>query len=224
MPAKVKDEFLPRSMLLLCIGTAAVLLLAQWQVNGGRSSTGIGLLAWIQPRTAHRTSLLGLAANNSPQQQARMSRPPSANRATPANVASQRLPIVANSPTLLVDLSDRQVYLYRQSRLQVSYPLAIGQAGWETPTGSFQIQMMEPDPEWVHPITGEVVPAGAGNPLGKRWIGFWTDGQMEIGFHGTDQEDLIGEAVSHGCLRMRNADVVTLYQQVSVGTPVIVQP
>jgi lipoprotein-anchoring transpeptidase ErfK/SrfK len=125
---------------------------------------------------------------------------------------------------LVVDLSDRQVYLYRQSRLQASYPLAIGQSGWETPTGSFQIQAMEPDPEWVHPITGEVIPAGPGNPLGKRWIGFWTDGQMEIGFHGTDQEELIGEAVSHGCLRMRNDDVVALYQQVSVGTPVIVQP
>lgn len=229
MSAKAKDEFLSRSLMLLCVGTAAVLLLAQWQVNGVRSGTGIGLFTGRQSRAAHRTSPPGLPSRSSDQPGfSGRRRPPfqrnSTNLATQTRVANQQLPIAANSPTLLVDLSDRQVYLYQQSRVQASYPLAIGQVGWETPTGSFQVQAMEPNPEWVHPITGEVVPAGDGNPLGKRWIGFWTDGQMEIGFHGTDQEELIGEAVSHGCLRMRNADVIALYQQVSVGTPVVVQP
>ncbi|MGI0486090.1 L,D-transpeptidase [Pantanalinema rosaneae CENA516] len=229
MSVKTKDEFLPRSMMWLCMGTAVVLLLAQWQVSGVRSRTGIALLPGQSLRTAHRTSPPGLPTLTSQRQAANGSRrlmPPttSAKGTTSATASRSPLSIAANSPTLLVDLSDRQVYVYRQSRLQASYPLAIGQAGWETPTGSFQIHMMEREPDWVHPITGEVIPAGDGNPLGKRWLGFWSDGQLEIGFHGTDQEELIGSAVSHGCLRMRNADVIALYEQVSIGTPVVVQP
>lgn len=226
MSVKTKDEFLPRSMMLLCVGTAIVLLLAQWQVSGARSRTGITSFTWRQSRLAHRTSPPSMAADRAQQQpnNGRRQIPRTSSTNLSATSPRQPLPIAANSPTLLVDLSDRQVYVYRQSRLQTSYPLAIGQVGWETPTGSFQIQAMEPNPEWVHPITGEVIPAGADNPLGKRWLGFWSDGQMEIGFHGTDQEELIGEAVSHGCLRMRNADVVDLYERVSVGTPVVVQP
>lgn len=124
---------------------------------------------------------------------------------------------------LIVDLSDRKVSLYKGNQLQTEYPLAVAQAGWETPTGIFQVLNKEQDPLWVHPITGEEVAPGPDNPLGVAWIGFWTDGESEIGFHGTNQEELIGEAVSHGCLRMRNADIEAIYAQVTQGTPVIVQ-
>ncbi|WP_421657155.1 L,D-transpeptidase [Leptothermofonsia sp. ETS-13] len=130
---------------------------------------------------------------------------------------------VEEGPNLVVDLSDRRVYLYQGKKLKTSYPLAIGQEGWETPTGSFEVIEMQKDPKWLHPITKEVVLPGANNPLGKRWIGFWSDGKTHLGFHGTNQEDLIGQAVSHGCLRMRNKDVIALYDQVSEGTPVKVR-
>ena len=125
---------------------------------------------------------------------------------------------------LVVDLSDRRVYLYQQRILKGSYPLAVGQAGWETPTGSFKVFQMTPNPSWQHPITKKVIPPGPDNPLGKWWIGFWSNEQMLIGFHGTDQETLIGEAVSHGCLRMKNADIAALYRQISLGTVVEVRP
>ncbi|TAF12831.1 MAG: L,D-transpeptidase, partial [Nostocales cyanobacterium] len=69
----------------------------------------------------------------------------------------------------------------------------------------------------------EIFEAGTDSPLGDRWIGFWSDGKNEIGFHGTPNTDLIGAAVSHGCLRMRNADVRMLYEQVSLDTPVVVR-
>ncbi len=130
---------------------------------------------------------------------------------------------VEEGPNLVVDLSDRRVYLYQGKKLKTSYPLAVGQEGWETPTGSFEVIEMQKDPKWLHPITKEVVLPGANNPLGKRWIGFWSDGKTHLGFHGTNQEDLIGQAVSHGCLRMRNKDVIALYDQVSEGTPVKVR-
>ena len=133
-------------------------------------------------------------------------------------------PVITPTSKLIVDLSDRRVYVFDHDRQIAFYPIAIGQAGWETPAGRFQVIQMQQNPEWVHPITGEVVRSGPSNPLGNRWIGFWTDGHEQIGFHGTAQERLVGQAVSHGCLRMRNQDVEALYQQIKIGTPVIVRP
>lgn len=125
---------------------------------------------------------------------------------------------------LVLKLRDRRVYLYQGNQLKASYPVAIGKAGWETPKGSYHVRKMVRNPSWEHPWTGEVIPPGPDNPLGTRWIGFWTDGRDEIGFHGTPDEQLIGQAVSHGCVRMRNRDVQALFDQVNIGTSVIVQP
>ena len=125
---------------------------------------------------------------------------------------------------LVIKLSDRRVYLYRGNEIKASYPVAIGKAGWETPVGSYKVMEMQRDPVWEHPWTGQLVPPGAKNPLGARWIGFWTDGKNFIGFHGTPQEKLVGQAVSHGCVRMRNQDILALYAQVDIGTPVTVKP
>ncbi|WP_341526942.1 L,D-transpeptidase [Nostoc sp. UHCC 0302] len=124
---------------------------------------------------------------------------------------------------VVVDLSDRRAYVYAKDEVIASYPLAIGKKGWETPTGNFQVRRMQHHPIWRHPITGKIFDAGTDSPLGDRWIGFWTDGRNEIGFHGTPDTELIGTAVSHGCLRMRNPDVRLLYEQVSLGTPVVVR-
>lgn len=145
----------------------------------------------------------------------------------PRPILASPVPAAVGSVTkakLVVDLSDRQVYVYQQGTLKASYPLAVGQAGWETPTGAFTVFQMMPNPSWQHPITKAVIPPGPDNPLGKWWIGFWANDKMLIGFHGTDQETLIGEAVSHGCLRMRNRDISALYQQVALGTVVEVRP
>lgn len=136
---------------------------------------------------------------------------------------------VARSPQavqtrLMVDLSDRTVVLYRRDKPIAEYPIAIGQKGWETPTGTFTVEDKHVDPAWEHPITGEVIPPGPDSPLGSRWIGFWTDGVNQIGFHGTNQAELIGLAVSHGCIRMHNDDIEQMYEQVEVGTTVVVRP
>lgn len=125
---------------------------------------------------------------------------------------------------LVIKLGDRRVYVYKNKKLKVSYPIGIGKAGWETPTGNYQVMDMQPHPIWEEPWTGKVILEGPDNPLGARWIGFWTDGRNSIGFHGTPTEKLVGQAVSHGCIRMRNRDVVALYEQVKMGTPVTVKP
>ncbi len=62
------------------------------------------------------------------------------------------------------------------------------------------------------------------NPLGERWIGFIRGDGWTIGIHGTPQPELLGRAVSKGCIRMRNDDVIRLYDRVRIGTPVVVEP
>ncbi len=130
---------------------------------------------------------------------------------------------VANNSRLVVDLSDRRSYVYHNEQLSASYPVAIGKEGWQTPTGSFKVLQMRKNPVWRHPLTGEVVQKGVNNPLGSRWIGFWSDGRSQIGFHGTNDKQLVGQAVSHGCLRMENQDIEKIYEKVAIGTPVIVR-
>ncbi len=134
-------------------------------------------------------------------------------------------PVKTVDSKLIVDLSDRQVSIFNKGKFKVKYPLAVGQEGWETPTGSFKIVQKLQNPVWQHPITHEKIPPGDDrNPLGKWWIGFTVANKLSIGFHGAADESLVGQAVSHGCLRMKNKDIEKLAQQVEVGTPVEVKP
>jgi lipoprotein-anchoring transpeptidase ErfK/SrfK len=130
----------------------------------------------------------------------------------------------AEDVRLVIRLKDRRVYVYRQNDIQTSFPIAVGKAGWETPKGTFKVIQKIKNPIWEHPWTGELVPSGPDNPLGSRWIGFWTDGKNVIGFHGTPNEESVGRAASHGCVRMFDKDVQVLFEKVDVGTPVIVEP
>jgi lipoprotein-anchoring transpeptidase ErfK/SrfK len=125
---------------------------------------------------------------------------------------------------LEVSLRQRQVILYRGSAEVKSYPVAIGKAGWETPTGNFTITQMLPNPAWKNPITDDILPPGdPENPLGPYWIGFWTEGWIWYGFHGTNEPESVGQAITHGCLRMYNNDVEELFSQVSLGTVVMIR-
>lgn len=125
---------------------------------------------------------------------------------------------------VVVKLSQRRVYLYQGDRVLATYPIAIGKRGWETPTGSFQVFSKEKNPVFKSFRTGQLIYPGADNPLGVRWIGIWTDGKTQLGFHGTNQEKLLGQAVSHGCIRMRNRDVTAMFERISIGTTVVVEP
>jgi lipoprotein-anchoring transpeptidase ErfK/SrfK len=141
------------------------------------------------------------------------------------------------SPTyLLLRLAERRLYLvtYEDESSAAtnveSFPVAVGRPQWQTPTGVFRVTDKLVDPDWVqfdwndpsHVI--RTVPPGPDNPLGRRWIGFASGYGWQIGFHGTPHPELLGQAVSHGCVRMRNEDVVKVYDRVTVGTVVIVQP
>ena len=134
------------------------------------------------------------------------------------------LPLGQPEIRVVLRLGQRRVFVYRNDQQVASYPVAVGKPGWETPTGEFEVIQMVENPVWENPWTGEVGSPGPNSALGLRWIGFWTDGKDTIGFHGTPTLNSIGRAASHGCVRMRNEDVVALFNQIEMGTIVVVEP
>ncbi|MEB3292291.1 MAG: L,D-transpeptidase family protein [Synechococcales bacterium] len=137
----------------------------------------------------------------------------------PGNVQPVEEPI-----RLVIQRSKRRVTVYRGEQTLASYPIAVGKPGWETPVGSFEVINMEENPTFKSFKTGRIIKPGPDNPLGVRWIGIWTDGKTQLGFHGTNEPELIGKAVSHGCIRMHNKDVIALYNYVKLGTSVTIKP
>ncbi len=136
------------------------------------------------------------------------------------NTTTKPQPPVVDTVNLVLNLRQRRVYVYKGGKIIAKYPVAIGKKGWETPLGEWQVMEKVKNPGWTNFKTGEVMQPGKENPLGVRWIGFWTDGEDVIGFHGTPNIKSIGTAASHGCVRMYNRDVRALYPLVKVGTTV----
>jgi lipoprotein-anchoring transpeptidase ErfK/SrfK len=126
---------------------------------------------------------------------------------------------------ILLKVGERRAYVYRGQKLLKKIRVAVGKKGWETPTGDWKVQLMKKNPGWLSFKTGEAFPPGKENPLGERWIGFWYDEKTgdQIGFHGTSNLKSLGQAASHGCVRMTNKDVKMLYKLVQVGTVVRVR-
>jgi lipoprotein-anchoring transpeptidase ErfK/SrfK len=134
-------------------------------------------------------------------------------------------------PHLRLNLTERRLYLVEEKdKPAESFPVAIGKKPYETPVGTFRINEMVENPDWVmfdwkNPKKFiKRIPPGPNNPLGRRWIGFASAHGWEVGFHGTPKPQLLGQAVSHGCVRMKNDDVVKVYAKVQLGTTVIVEP
>jgi lipoprotein-anchoring transpeptidase ErfK/SrfK len=127
---------------------------------------------------------------------------------------------------LVVDRANFQLRFYENLELTKTYTVAIGAAGYDTPAGLYSIANKQVDPPWSVPnsdwagdLAGTVVPGGSPeNPLIARWMGIY-DG---AGIHGTNDTGSLGSAASHGCIRMAVPDVIELYDQVEVGTPIYI--
>ena len=131
---------------------------------------------------------------------------------------------------LVVNQRERVLELHRGGQVARSWPVAVGTGGSPTPTGTFVIGAKRFEPTWVNPARdrwGADLPArigpGPDNPLGLRALN-WNrpgGGDTLIRFHGTPNEDSIGEAASNGCVRMFNDDVIELYDLVPSGTAIL---
>jgi lipoprotein-anchoring transpeptidase ErfK/SrfK len=106
---------------------------------------------------------------------------------------------------IIVDLSDRHLYLLEDNRVVRGFLVGIGKILTRTPEGEYQIINKESNP---------------GGPYGVFWMGLSRPG---YGIHGTNNPASIGKMVSKGCIRMYNEDVLQLESLVSVGTRVTIR-
>ncbi len=114
---------------------------------------------------------------------------------------------------ILISITDRKLALIEDGRVLKVYPTAVGADATPSPTGTFKIIVRVTNPTWYGPHHNVVRP-GKANPLGTRWMGLSRRG---YGIHGTNNQASIGHNVSHGCIRMRKADVEELFTMVKVG-------
>jgi lipoprotein-anchoring transpeptidase ErfK/SrfK len=113
---------------------------------------------------------------------------------------------------IVISLADRKLAVVEDGRVVRIYPTAVGADATPSPTGVFKIANRVPNPTWYGPHR-KIVPPGKANPLGTRWMGLSRKG---YGIHGTNNQRSVGHNVSHGCIRMRKADVEELFEIVRV--------
>src|SRR5438477_10318216 len=131
-----------------------------------------------------------------------------------ANAQTQR----SAARRVIVSIPDRKLAVLDGERLVRVFSVAVGAPVSPSPTGDYQIITRIANPTYYHP--GVVIPAGAGSPIGTRWVGFNRKG---YGIHGTNEPRSIGKAASHGCIRLRNRDMEQLFRMVSVGDTVLIR-
>jgi lipoprotein-anchoring transpeptidase ErfK/SrfK len=145
-----------------------------------------------------------------------------------------RLPVLPNNTTgwvprwalggyhfvtshLVVDLRRLRATLWRNGRAVFSAPVGIGQSQSPTPRGEFYVRDELTD--YASPFYG---PVAFGTSARSAVLTEWPDGGF-VGIHGTDQPGLIPGSVSHGCIRLRNRDILRLAKLMPVGTPLTIE-
>ena len=136
--------------------------------------------------------------------------------------------------TVIVDTPARRLYYITGNNKAIRYAVSVGREGLqlrgnayvgrkaEWPTWTPTPNMLRRDPEKNMKYAGGL-PGGPNNPLGARAMYLYRDGNDTMfRLHGTNQPWSIGQAMSSGCVRMMNHDVIDLYERVKVGTKVVV--
>ena len=133
--------------------------------------------------------------------------------------------------SILIRTSERRLYFVLPNNTAVMYPVGVGREGF-TWSGESKITRKTTWPDWRPPKImidreaqkGHLIPAfmagGPENPLGARALYI---GDTEYRIHGTTQPWSIGKAVSSGCIRMMNDEVIDLFNRVEIGAEVIVE-
>jgi lipoprotein-anchoring transpeptidase ErfK/SrfK len=135
----------------------------------------------------------------------------------------------SNEPpgTIIVHTSERFLYVVQPGGRALRYGIGVGRQGFQW-QGLLKISRKEEWPDWIpppemidrQPYLPRFMAGGPGNPLGARALYL---GNTVYRIHGTNQPQTIGTAVSSGCFRLVNPDVIDLYDRIPVGTKVVVQ-
>ena len=125
---------------------------------------------------------------------------------------------------VVINLPELRLYHFiPQIEMVTTYPVGIGDVGWETPLAVGRVIHRQVDPTWLVPKSLRAkygvtsIPPGPNNPLGKYWLGLSLNG---YGIHGTNSPWGIGKRVSHGCIRLYPEHITLLFENVDVNTPV----
>jgi lipoprotein-anchoring transpeptidase ErfK/SrfK len=129
--------------------------------------------------------------------------------------------------TIVISTKERRMYLVLGDGKAMRYGVGVGRPGFEW-GGAKNITLKREWPDWRPPAQmlkrrpdlPRYMPGGPNNPLGARALYL---GSTLYRIHGSNEPETIGQAVSSGCIRMLNDDVVDLYSRVKVGTRVVVQ-
>jgi len=129
--------------------------------------------------------------------------------------------------TIIVDTENRFLYLVQPNNVALRYGIGVGREGFQW-AGLLRISRKAEWPDWTpppemiqrQPYLPRFMAGGPGNPLGARALYL---GNTVYRIHGTNQPQTIGHAVSSGCFRLVNDDVVDLFNRVPVGTKVIIR-
>lgn len=114
--------------------------------------------------------------------------------------------------SLMISISERQLYVLEGADTIKRYPISVGKQSHPTPQGDFEIHQIDWNPDWTPPDSewskdeSYKRPGQAGNPMGRARIVY----QMPYTIHGTTDLESLGDAESHGSVRMANADVIEL--------------
>jgi len=128
--------------------------------------------------------------------------------------------------TIIVNTSERRLYLIQDNGTALKYGIGVGRVGF-TWAGTTRVVAKKEWPDWTpppemlerRPDLPHFMAGGPENPLGARAMYL---GSSLYRIHGSNEPWTIGQAVSSGCIRMRNEDVIDLYEKVKVGTKVVV--
>ena len=136
-------------------------------------------------------------------------------------------PTDASAGTIFVSTVERRLYLVLGDGKAMRYGIGVAREGFEW-AGTMRISMKREWPDWTPPAEmlrrrpelPRHMAGGPDNPLGARAMYL---GSSLYRIHGSNEPETIGEAVSSGCIRMANEDVIDLYERVKIGTVVVVQ-
>ncbi len=118
---------------------------------------------------------------------------------------------------VLVALGTNRLTVYEGERVLATYPVCVGARSTPTPTGDFFIdQRIRTSPR------GAYGPLALGLSAFSEVLTDWPGGGV-VGIHGTNRPSSIGRDISHGCVRLRNADILSLGTLVELGTPVFIR-
>ncbi|KJJ84110.1 ErfK/YbiS/YcfS/YnhG family protein [Candidatus Omnitrophus magneticus] len=128
----------------------------------------------------------------------------------------QKLKINSAVFSILVNKTQKILILKKNGNVVKTYPVAVGKDNC-TPAGVFNITDKMVKPAWTNQKGQIIQPDSKEYEIGERWMAISVKG---YGIHGTNDENVIGKAMTSGCVRMHNVDVIELYDIVPKGTAV----